>query len=341
MTRSLPLTRAALTALCTGLLAGCDSYADPCFAPQSVVSDRRILAVAAEPPEARIDPTTGIAEPVSLRALVVEPFFQSQSVHASWSFCPVDAVQAFCPPAAVSSTEDQWTPHSTALLVASPELIAAAVAADPLRGLRGIKLRAGLEVSGASPAQATSLVRLTRSNTPVNHSPRLQGVRLLREIGGTPELIDSNGLISLTVGKTIGLRPVLAPDAIEEYDTLDLNGNPIHLREHLTYSFYADSTLFFGQLLGTQLGGQGVEVYSGVDGSQADEPDGAAEPPLGLVAVSGVHAGGSSGVLWIVVRDSRGGTSWAELHYRSVEERPACLGPLPHFGCPKLDLACQ
>ncbi|MFL5246408.1 MAG: hypothetical protein ACJ79V_01185, partial [Myxococcales bacterium] len=72
-----------------------------------------------------------------------------------------------------------------------------------------------------------------------------------------------------------------------------------------------------------------------------DEPEpGTPDSPEGLFLAVPVHAGGSSGIVWIVARDSRGGISWMSVPYSAAEERPGCTGPPPHSGCPELKFGC-
>jgi hypothetical protein len=151
--------------------------------------------------------------------------------------------------------------------------------------------------------------------------------------------------IPMTVAKMNAVRPVLEPGALEEYDSLDLDGNPVHLRERVTYSFFSSDNLALGRGLELNAGREPTVAYRGLDDFEADEPEpGTPEDPHGLFRAVAVHSGSRTGLFWIVVRDSRGGVSWTAVSYQAVEKRPDCLKSPPHRPpdvCPELLFGCQ
>ena len=147
-------------------------------------------------------------------------------------------------------------------------------------------------------------------------------------------------LPSAVIAQPTGLRPVLAPGAMEEYDTVDLAGHTVHLQERIRYSFYVTPGLNIGRILLRSVGGSVVSFGNGSDVEADEPPPGTPDPPGGLILLEAVERGGGQGTLWIVARDSRGATSWLEQPVSSVEVDPNCLGPPPLRGCAQLDFGC-
>jgi hypothetical protein len=283
LSRSVPLAAACIA------LVGCDQIKDPCFTPPSIVDDVRILAIRADPPEARFDPSTNVADPVTLSALIVRPQLEVRSASVTWDLCAPSEDTPGCPPGSTVLADPEWGPGKSVRV--QPSMIA---------------------------------VRAGRDGKPLEEIPA------------------SNLAIKMSEAHTTAIRPVLADGSLEEYDSIDLAGNPIHLRERVTYSFYTDSSVALGRGLVLKHGAIPVVIYRGLDDFEADEPDpGTPDTPQGLFDAVPVHAGGNTGSIWIVARDSRGGISWLSIPYVAVEERPECRGPPPHGACPELQFGCQ
>jgi hypothetical protein len=133
---------------------------------------------------------------------------------------------------------------------------------------------------------------------------------------------------------------VLAPGAVEDYDTVDLAGRAVHLQERIRYSLYVTPGLNVGRILLRNFGPSVVSFENGSDVEAEEPPPGTPEPPLGVMLLEAVERGGSQGTLWIVARDSRGATDWLEVPVSSVETDPNCQGPPPRNGCSQLDFGC-
>ena len=105
------------------------------------------------------------------------------------------------------------------------------------------------------------------------------------------------GQLHLHLGVEYGLRPQLADGAQEEYDTTDLRGNKVHLKEQASYAFFTTA---------------GAEF----DRDTADEPVNGVAPPDGLTRIDAFQAG--NGTMWVIVRDGRGGESWLEIAWTTL-----------------------
>jgi len=326
--------RGAIAAV--ALAAGC-AYANPCFTPQSKVGDLRILGIAVDPPEAAVDLATGAVEPVRLRALIAHQGGSQGAFKVSWSVC-VPGPVPICPDGTSFAADGGWTRDSQIERRVPKDLVAAALAADPLRGIAGIRVLAMLRVEGARPAAAsTAIIFSSNAGRPRNHPPAMVGLR--SAAGGAP-LADAPYPLRLVVGHPAGLRPVLAPGALEEYDTVDFSGSPVHLQERVRYSFYSTPSLPVGRLDPNVIGPPIVAYGAGSD-SEADEPPpGTPDPHDGLILVEAVRRESFNGTLWIVARDSRGAVSWLEVPVSAVEEDPECLIPPPKLNCAQLEFAC-
>jgi len=329
LSRLLPIAAAALLAAC--------KYADPCFTPQSKVEDLRVLAISVDPAEPAVDLAAGSVEPVRLRALIAHAGGSSGTFNVSWSLC-VPGEQPGCPEGTSIAADREWTRDSQIELRVPAGLIAAAAAADPLRGLAGIRVLAMLRVEGATPASASTPILFSSSLGQRNQAPAMVGLRFATATEPPADALDP---LPLVVGRPTGLRPVLAPGALEEYDTTDFSGTPVHLQERVRYSFYGTPGLAIGRLDYNGIAPAPLVFYPGGNDSEAEEPPpGTPESQAGLILVEAVRRGNFNGTLWIVARDSRGGVSWREVRVSSVEEDPACQGPPPRNGCAQLDFGC-
>jgi hypothetical protein len=266
----------------------------PNFQDRDVVVDLRVLAVTAEPPEALYDVDAGTVDSVSLTYLVVDPARpQNTAIFSAHACQPTDSRRcdsglAFALPSATGDTAHD-TFHET--LAIPPSVLGSAEQLAKLGGYNGIEVQVSFAVDDGDPAgvaEGDKVVVYSPAGTTPNHNPTMIGVDT--SVGGvrTGSLIPGQTL-NVQAGVDNGLRPVLATNAIETYTIKDLNGKEITLTESPTYSFY------------TTAGGS-------FDRDTANEPDNGVAPPDGLTRFTA--AGRSSGTLWIVVRDGRGGESW-------------------------------
>ena len=164
---------------------------------------------------------------------------------------------------------------------------------DALLGLGGIRVMLALSVSDGDKLKyvaADKMLLYSKLGTPPNHNPELTGLAL--SAGCVQSSLAAGETLKLKRGVECGLRPVLAEGAREEYDTTDLRGNTVHLKEQPRYYFFA--------LRGAEF-----------DRATADEPLDGVAPPEGLTRIEAVSDG--PGTMWVVVRDGRGGESWLEI----------------------------
>ncbi|HZX97173.1 MAG TPA: hypothetical protein VFE90_21840 [Myxococcales bacterium] len=272
------------------LLAACT----PDFAAPSDVTDLRVLAVQAEPPEARFDPDAGVAEPVKVDVLAVDPSRDAGPQSIQLQICgPTDSRRCDEGPVIDAGT----VPLSFTL----PSVDATALLAnDDLAGFGGIRVQLSFTVDDGSPkgpVHGDKVIIYSSALPPCppdagiapsrNRNPALTGV-LLTVAGQDAGAFAPDA--SLTVGTEYGLRPVLADGGEEDYCTVDLRGEVLQLREQAHYAFF------------TAPGGE-------FDSDTADEPLDGGAPPDGLTRFT-PHA--DAGTIWIVVRDGRGGESWLE-----------------------------
>ncbi len=273
--------------------AGCT----PSFASSSEVTDLRVLAVQAEPPEAQFD-AQGNVQDIHLRILAVDPARGGFSSLTAALCAPTDSRRCESGPRfdLPRTTRDQGTEFAASVpgaLIAP--VIAYAQSSDKLKGLNGIRLMFALAVADGdphSPVAADKILVYSKAGTAApNHNPQMTGFALTIE--GAPAGGAAPGqTLQLRLGISYGVRPVLAEGAREQYDTTDLRGAVVHLREPAAYAFFATP---------------GAEF----DRDTADEPLDGVAPPDGLVRLRAARA--ASGTLWVVVRDGRGGESWLEI----------------------------
>ena len=324
------------------LAAACEQHPDPCFTPQSKVEDLRVLGIAVDPPDPTADLQSGDVDAVRLSALIVEPGKGSTGTYSvAWALCVPSTTTPGCANGTVVMTDAEWKSDSSVELQVPADLVAAAEAADPLHGFGGIRVLAELRVAGAKPATATTPIIFSRKPPAQrNHPPVMEGLRVTPHGGSTGNAPPPPAPANVFVGVPTGLRPVLMPGAMEEYDTVDLEGNPVHLQERIRYSFYATPGLSVGRLLLRSVGGNVVYYPNGTDVEADEPPPGTPDTPGGLMILEAVKRGGVIGTIWIVARDSRGATSWLEVLVDGIEGDPNCLAGGAQTGCPELDFGC-
>jgi hypothetical protein len=174
-----------------------------------------------------------------------------------------------------------------------PEVVAAALQDDKLKGLGGVRVQFSMQAADGDPhgpALASKILLYTTApDTMRNHNPKIVGLEITRD-GAHVDTVADGGTLSLLSGVEYGVRPVLGADTagIEEYDTTDLSGNTVRLREEPRYSFFSTAPVNF-------------------DRDEADEPlPGQPQPTNGIARLTAT----GNGVLWVVVRDGRGGIAW-------------------------------
>ena len=283
-------TKKKLFFFCAAAFAGACT---PNFAAPSEVSDLRVLAVQAEPPEAQFD-AQGNVQDVSLRILAVDPARDGFSSMTS-SLCAVtdsrrcESGPHFDMPLAARKGGTEFSATVPGALMA--RVIAFAQSSDKLQGLGGIRVMFALSVEDGDPngpVAADKILLYSPQGTTPNHNPAMTGLALSRD-GQPAGSVAPGQTLQLQRGVTYGIRPLLAPGAREEYDTTDLRGNKVHLKEQPLYAFFTTP---------------GAEF----DRDTAYEPVDGVAPPDGLTRIDAIRTG--SGTVWVVIRDGRGGESW-------------------------------
>lgn len=271
-------------AMAVGCAAAALCACTPDFQAPSQVTDLRILAVQAEPPEAQYDASS--VDSVQVTVLAVDPAHPGALVMDAALCGPTDSRRCDVAPVFPLGL----LPLQTTIAV-PPQALAAAVASDKLQGYGGIRVQLAFSIDDGDPAGpqfADKILLYTpRGGTP-NHNPLLTSVQLSLD-GAAQGTLTPGQTLQLPVGVQIGLRPVLAPGARETYQVQDLQGHLITLTEDPAYAFFT--------LPGAQF-----------DRDTATEPIDGVAPPDGLTRIASTQRG--SGTFWIVVRDGRGGESW-------------------------------
>ncbi len=282
----------ALLSLALGLLA-----CTPGFQSPSQVQDLRVLAVAAEPPEAFADLDAGTVDPVTVTVLVADPAPRAP-VAVSASICfPTDSL--ICDGQKLDlPTEGRLTPGEVAFTLQPPAaLVVGALQNDKLKGLGGVRVQFTASATDGDPAGAAQAEKVLLFSTvpkeQANHSPHISFLEISRA-GGAKERLQAGETLHLAAGEEVGIRPLvgLGPDGAETYTTTDLAGREVTLTEQLQYTVFT--------MLGCEW-----------DKDSAYEPlPGAATPPFGIVRLHAYVGPGVAGTFWVVVRDGRGGLSW-------------------------------
>jgi hypothetical protein len=272
----------------------------PNFQSASQVQDLRVLAVAADPPEAFVDVDGGTVQDVRVAVLVADPSPRA-AVDASASLCvPTDNL--ICDQQRIDlPAQHRLDPGEIDFTVSVPApLLVAALQNDKIKVLNAVAVQFTTAVADGDPAGAATAEKVlvySTSTTP-NHSPRIASVEISRG-SGAKEQLPPGGTLLMGVGEQVGIRPLVGqgPDGAETYTTTDLKGNVITLTEQLNYTVF------------TTLGGEW-------DKDRADEPFATdPTPPFGIVRFDTYAA--TSGTMWIVVRDGRGGLSWFSANWTS------------------------
>jgi hypothetical protein len=143
-----PLVRTTLLGMAALAASGCSQP----FTPASVVEDLRVLAVVASPPE--LDGSVSGASS-TLRAVVARPLSDTTPVVESWSFCPFSAGAAVGYACAVPQCETALAAAPDGSVLVAPVALALACVQD-----HAASLPPDLAGSGALPARVEVLIRL-------------------------------------------------------------------------------------------------------------------------------------------------------------------------------------
>ena len=175
-------------------------------------------------------------------------------------------------------------------------------------------------------AHKTLVFRLPGAQDPKNHGFQIIGLRVRRPVMAynqdrtanppwpVEEVVAPGELIHFDRYDTGWLRPVLAPapgatDAVEEFDTTDLAGKRVHVRERITYSFYVP----YGEVSGPHTTLVDPVAYFNPENVVGEPAPGVDAD--GLVGMNTRRP--SAGLLWLVARDSRGAETWAVFNWAS------------------------
>jgi hypothetical protein len=298
----------ALTLLVAGCVINNNKYPRPRDLPvQSIVTGLRILAISAEPPEIRP------GEQAQVRALLVDPDAVTDLV--VWVVCEGQAATDFgCP----------FDP--TGLDTATPEELLArgVIGVEPLfppiftapegilEGLDDRKRQEGVNFTVQALALPVPEDPDTSASADINFNEVESGFKRLI-VGEAPTPNHNPGIEGVTVdgadipsGATfvidpgepyeIGLR--LAPDAIESYQYLNIDGE-VETRTEEPF----------------------VEWYSTAGDVEEFNVLYARDPTLGGVWVAPQEPG-MEGTFWAVLKDRRGGVSWTSRRWRVRSGNP-------------------
>ncbi|HWE23682.1 MAG TPA: hypothetical protein VG496_07045 [Myxococcales bacterium] len=292
-------------------LAALASACTPDFQSPRDVTDLRVLAIKQEALEqdgtsifadAFVDFGQQQAQRVRITALVAD-LQPRRALAASGQVCsPTDSGRCDEGPAlpvarsgaAVNAPALAVEQQPVFDLTIPPEALAAAQQADDLKGFGGIRVQFAMQVDDGDPlgpVQASKILLYTTGpDSTRNHNPEIASLEITQD-GAHVASVGNGDTLSLTAGVEYGVRPLLGSGGagIEEYDTIDLSGKTVHLREEPRYSFFATPPASF-------------------DRDTADEPlPDQPQPTNGLARLT---LSGPGAILWVVVRDGRGGVGW-------------------------------
>jgi hypothetical protein len=271
----------------------------PDFQSPSQVTDLRVLAIRQESDggfaDAFVDLSARTVETVQVKALVVDPNPSSALVVHGRVCSPTETGRCDTPDLPpIGSAQRAAEQQPVFKLDVAADVIAQALQSDDLKGFGGVRVQFSLTADDGDrhgPAMASKILLYTAAQESMrNHNPEIVALKITQ--GGVDvATVLPGGTFPVTAGVEYGLRPVLGSGGagIEEYDTVDLSGNLIHLREEPRYSFFATTGVDF-------------------DRDDADEPlPGQPQPENGIARFT---PGANCGSIWVVARDGRGGIGW-------------------------------
>lgn len=289
------------------------------FERSSEITDRRILAIQVDPPE--LASGAPVPDSVQARALVVDPANPLAVAEVRWSSClrpPRAAANAGraentrCPEdeATTLHANGSASIESIAQSIPLSEDVASVLAAGT--GLPAPQIHVQLEVGSergplVAVKQVTVTTRLPEGQEP-NRNPVLQGLKLdgtdwppeeprVIKYGECPEerkkdvLSEDRSLVKVCEHD---LEPIFDEAESQFYEERGFSGEPELQRERLRFSWFTDAGSFREQR---------TEQFDPRDPSPGNvgPQNDWREPP----------ARTERATLWIVVRDGRGGTTWA------------------------------
>jgi len=297
-----PAARAAVLAAAAAAF-GCT----PDFQSPRDVTDLRVLAIrqeAVEPDgtsifaDAAVDFTSSRVQPVRIKMLVADPQPRRALTVGGQICSPTDSGRCdqgqplTLTPSTSSGTAVEQQPIFEPSV--PPEVVVAAQRSDDLKGFGGIRVQFAMQAEDGDPrglvAASKILLYTTGPDSTRNHNPEIATLEITRD-GQHVASVGPGATLSLSAGVEYGLRPLLGSGAsgIEEYDTIDLSGNTVHLREESRYSFFATAPASF-------------------DRDVADEP--LPDQPQPTNGIARITLSGPGAVIWVVARDGRGGVGW-------------------------------
>lgn len=314
-------SRALLTLAAAALLAGCASD----FVPGSVVVDRRVLALVATPPELDgADPaatTTVVA--VEAAPLTPPPLAADHVLQRRWSFCPFSTGAAGGYACAIPACEVPLTPGPGGEVTVAPVTLAAACLNAPgvelPPELGGGTLPPSVEVlvryrlvdhhaPAAGPALPDVVLReavqripvwIAPADRPLNTNPtfaspgvKLDGAAAIPCADLTPSGLDacaSSGALSRAA--KLRLEAFVTPGSFERYPVADRT-----VVEGISLSFFTTAGRFTEGLGAPPVPAEGQVAPASTDTSLEHLE---------------VPAGTARALLWVVLRDLRGGQAVA------------------------------
>ena len=293
-------------------LAGCTEPLDGV----GTVHDLRLLAMRADPPEQLL----GDPRPVKITALIANPpggFL----VGCKWTTCSEqDSATSRCLEgspgyaeldagtlSAVMTGPDGAEP--SVMFLPDFALLKAIAAADPFRGLAGVRqvIQVELRAGDETVVGFKRMVFALPSMPPValNTNPIVGAVEF-NDAGWAPDASvqftvtppRAPGPMGMFGGPAVNQLAVLEDKTLQEdYVVRTFEGERRTLRETWRYNFFASR----GAFSPTQAGGANLlNADAGVEARWSP--------------VDGVDGGSGPTTVWIVVRDGRGGESWAVRH---------------------------
>jgi len=285
------------------LLAVAGVACTPEFEQAWLVTDLRILAIRAEPPEVLVPAGTTTFPAVHVDALVVDPRATADTVF-DWKLLVCTAEEPRCE---LAERQELVRQDSTRLdqisldFTLAADFYQAALAADPLRGFGGVAVMVELQVSRGEDV-ARGIKRIVYGNfVPPEKQPNVNpGIdRITVDEQPTPQPWAAK------LGQKVKLRPSSPAADKEKYWAATFTGGKRELDEYLSYSFFVTT----GKLSDATTGGKPVPFVtnSKLTDLSSDWTPAALAEGIGGAAV------------WIVVHDDRGGVGWSELRPGLVE----------------------
>ena len=300
--------KTAVTLLLLLATAGCS----PDFEKFWEVTDLRVLAMQASPPEVLFLSPPQTFPTVKVTALVADPNAADATVN--WELWACTPEKKTCAEAAMKVKVTGGTSARDKIaadFVLSQELYKAALNKDTFKGFGGLPIKLELRVKrGAFAANAIKRVvygyALPAGKWP-NNNPSITEVKVDGE--------DMPAAWEVEVGETVTLLPKTPTWDKETYEVLTFKGVTPEclggtatgcsrtLEEYLTYSYFATS----GKISNANTGGKPKPFVTDkkVDNVSTDWTP---------------EAGVKQATIWVVVRDDRGGAAWFKPLRATVKE---------------------